>query len=111
MASADQLLVSLQGIDATSFTSEVERVRARDALFEALRRVQSPWDIAWDHNWVGGSTNAAIKTLIDAGIFKKWAEAGWEPITCAQLAELTGAESELIRTLLAFLFNYVRRVK
>lgn len=96
MASADQLLASLQGIDANSFANEAERIRARDAMFEALRRIQSPWDIAWDHNWVSGAINAAIKTLIDAGVFEKWAEAGVDPITCTKLAELTGADALLI---------------
>lgn len=98
MASADQLIANLQGVDAKSFANEAERIRARDALFEALRRIQSPWDIAWDHVWVSGAINAAIKTLIDAGVFKKWAEAGGEPITSAKLAELTGADILLIRT-------------
>lgn len=97
MATADQLIASLQDLDASSFANEAERVRARDAVFEALRRIQSPWDIAWDHNWVSGAINAAIKTLIDAGVFKKWAETGGEPITCAKLAELTGADVLLIR--------------
>jgi hypothetical protein len=50
MTSADQLIVSLEGINANSFANEAERIRARDAVFEALRRIQSPWDIAWDHN-------------------------------------------------------------
>lgn len=96
MASADQLISNLQGIEAGSFASEAERVRAKDALIEALRKVQTPWDIAWDHNWVNGATNAAIKTLIDAGVFVKWAEAGGEPITTAKLAELTGADAQLL---------------
>jgi len=97
MASADQLIASLEGISAGSFANEAERIRARDAVFEALRRIQSPWDIAWDHNWVSGAINASIKTLIDAGVFTKWAEAGGEPITCTKLAELTGADELLIR--------------
>lgn len=100
MASADELVANLQGIEANSFTTEADRIRARDALFEALRKVQSPWDIAWDHNWVNPAVNAAIKSLIDAGVFKKWAEAGGEPLTSAQLAELTGADVLLIRRLL-----------
>ncbi|KAK4096527.1 S-adenosyl-L-methionine-dependent methyltransferase [Parathielavia hyrcaniae] len=100
MSSADQLIASLQGIDANSFANEAERVRARDAVFEALRRIQSPWDIAWDHNWVSGAINASIKTLIDAGVFQKWAEAGGEAITCAKLAELTGADALLIRRMM-----------
>ncbi|KAL2130631.1 hypothetical protein VTI74DRAFT_6132 [Chaetomium olivicolor] len=100
MATADQLIANLQGIDANSFANEAERIRARDAVFKALRRIQSPWDLAWDHNWVNGAINAAIKTLIDAGVFKKWAEAGGEPITPAKLAELTGAEELLIRRMM-----------
>lgn len=96
MASADQLIASLEGIDAGSFASEAERIRARDAVFEALRRIQSPWDIAWDHVWVSGAINAAVKTLIDAGVFRKWADAGGKPVTCSELATLTGADELLI---------------
>jgi hypothetical protein len=96
MATADQLIANLQGVEAGTFANEAERIRARDALLDALKKVQSPWDIAWDHNWVNGATNAAIKTLIDAGVFAKWAETGGEPITCAKLAELTGADELLI---------------
>jgi len=98
MASADQLIENLKGIESTSFANNAERIRARYALLDALRQVQLPWDLAWDHNWVNPATNASIKTLIDAGVFMKWAEAGGEPITCTRLAELTGADELLIRT-------------
>lgn len=109
MASADQLLATLEGIDGGSFANEAERVRARDGLFEALRRVQSPWDIVWDQIWVNSATVACAKTLIDAGVFEKWAECGNAPKTCAELAELTGADELLISNfisaiILPFLF-------
>ncbi|KAL1842331.1 hypothetical protein VTJ49DRAFT_5499 [Mycothermus thermophilus] len=100
MASADQLIANLEGISASSFANEAERIRARDAVFEALRRIQSPWDIAWDQVWVSGAINACVSTLIEAGVFTKWAEAGGEPITCARLAELTGADELLIRRMM-----------
>ncbi|KAI0005241.1 O-methyltransferase-domain-containing protein [Xylariaceae sp. FL0662B] len=100
MASADQLLANLRQIDASSFADEAERVRARDLLFETLRKVQSPWDIAWDHVWVNPATNAAIKTLIDAGVFKKWEEIGGKPTTCDEFAELTGADAVLLRRMM-----------
>ncbi|KAH9906185.1 O-methyltransferase-domain-containing protein [Xylariomycetidae sp. FL2044] len=100
MASVDQLLNTLQTVGSGEFSSEAERIRVRDALTETLRRVQSPWDIAWEHAWVSGSTNAAIKTLIDAGVFVKWAEAGGDPITCTELAKLTGADPVLIRRMM-----------
>lgn len=96
MASADQLIASLEDLNAKSFANEAERVRVRDALFNALRQVQSPWDIAWEHNWVNPATNASIKTLYDAGVFNKLIDGGESPKTCAELAKLTGADGLLI---------------
>lgn len=100
MATADKLIQDLQGVDANAFATQAERVRARDALFAALRRVQSPWDIVWDQNWVNPATNASVKTLIDAGIFSKWFEVGGTPKTSAELAQLVGADVLLIRRMM-----------
>ncbi|KAI1076012.1 O-methyltransferase-domain-containing protein [Whalleya microplaca] len=97
MATADQLLASLDGVSSSSFVNETERTRARDALFEALRRVHH---ITWDQNWVNLATSAVIRTLIDAGVFGKWAENGGGPMTSPQLAELTGVDTLLLRRLL-----------
>ena len=99
MAPADQLIGALEGLDAKSFVNEAERVRAMDALTLALSKVQKPWDIVWQHCWVNPATNACIKTLIDAGVFSKWIETGGGERTCAELAELTGADVVLIRRL------------
>ena len=101
---AEKLVASLEGISAASFDREADRVRVRDALFETLRKVQSPWDIAWEQVWVNGATNAAIKTLIDAGVFTAWAANGPdEPKTCAELAAMTGADEQLLRRLVRLL--------
>lgn len=100
MSSADSLIAALEGVDATSFSSEAERVRAMDAISKALSRVQKPWDTVWQHNWVNPATNACVKTLIDAGVFNKWIESGASSKTCAELAELTGADEVLLSTLL-----------
>ncbi|KAM5346420.1 hypothetical protein ACJ41O_009425 [Fusarium nematophilum] len=97
MASADQLIATLDGLDAASFANEAERVRAMDALALALSRVQKPWDIVWQHNWVNPATNACAKTLIDAGVFNEWAKSGGEEKTCTELAEMVGADEVLIR--------------
>lgn len=96
MASPNQLVSSLESLTPDSFASETERVRVRDALFQALRTVQSPWDIAWEQNWVSGATNASIKTLVDAGIFAKWIEIGGKPAKAGHLAELVNADEVLI---------------
>lgn len=98
MTSADHLLKALDGIDANSFINEAERVRAMDALTLALSKIHKPWDTVWQHCWVNPATNACVKTLIDAGVFSKWIESGGGEKTCAELAELTGADVVLIRT-------------
>lgn len=96
MVCADQLVASLQGLDVGSLKDDVQRVRLRDALFRALREVQSPWDIAWDQNWVQPATHASVKTLIDAGIFAKWADQGSKPAKAGDLAKHVGADELLI---------------
>ena len=97
MASADNLIEALQGLDANSFANETERVRALDALALATSKVQKPWDTVWQHCWVNPATNACAKTLIDAGVFNKWLEVGGQAKTCAELAEMTNTDPVLIR--------------
>lgn len=100
MSSTDELLATLEGVETGSFTNETERVLVRDALHKALRKTQSPWDLAWEHSWVYSAVSASINTLVQAGVFTKWAEAGFEPITSAELAGLTGADVVLLRRML-----------
>ncbi|KAJ4253408.1 hypothetical protein NW762_010566 [Fusarium torreyae] len=100
MASADQLIETLQALDAGSFANEAERVRAQDALALALSKVQRPWDTVWQHCWVNPATVACVKTLSDAGVFVKWVEAGGKEKTCAELAELTNTDPVLIRRMI-----------
>lgn len=109
MATADKLVRDLAGIgDAASFADETERVRARDALLEALRKVQSPWDIVWDHNWVQAATYSCIKTFVDAGVFDRWAAAGGGARTSAELAELSGVEEQVVRMYISLiLYNFL----
>lgn len=97
MASADQLIGTLEALDANSFANEAERVQATDALALALSRTRKPWDTVWQHCWVNPATNACVKTLIDAGVFSRWIETGGGEKTCAELAELTGADVVLVR--------------
>lgn len=97
--SADKILETLKDIQATSFDNEADRVRVRDALFDTLRKVQSPWDIAWEHNWVNGATNASIKALIEADVLPKLVDNDSSPKTSEELAKLTGADPVLLRML------------
>ncbi|KAI1777153.1 S-adenosyl-L-methionine-dependent methyltransferase [Hypoxylon cercidicola] len=103
MTALDRLSAALRDIDCDSFASKEERLKAEDLLRSALHKVQSPWDITWAHNWVHPTTHAAIKTLIDAGVFKKWAEHGSQPATSSKLAELTNTDPALIARLVRHL--------
>lgn len=100
MSSTDELVTALEGIETGSFTNEPERIRVRDALYKALRKTQSPWDVAWEHSWVYSAVSACINTLIELGVFTKWAAADHKPITSTELAELTGADVLLLRRML-----------
>ncbi|KAI1308336.1 S-adenosyl-L-methionine-dependent methyltransferase [Xylaria venustula] len=103
MRSVDEAISKLEDIGAASFNSESERRRLSDALLSTIRRVQSPWDISFAHGWIGVTTNAAVKSLIDAGLFTKWAEHGSKPLSTADLAELTGTDAVLLARLLGHL--------
>ncbi|KAK6952335.1 hypothetical protein Daesc_006870 [Daldinia eschscholtzii] len=96
MAILGRLSATLQGIDSNSFADEDERIYAENLLFNALSRIQSPWDIAWNHNWVNASIHGAAKSLIDAGLFKKWVEHGSKPESSESLAKMADADPVLI---------------
>jgi hypothetical protein len=97
MAYFDKLITHLDKIDLNELASDAQRARVRDALFKALRTVQSPWDVVWEHNWVHGVTHACAKTFIDLGLFEKWMQCNNKTKTSAELAALVGAEESLIR--------------
>ncbi|KAI2473810.1 S-adenosyl-L-methionine-dependent methyltransferase [Annulohypoxylon bovei var. microspora] len=97
MSALDRLSAALREVDFDSFANEDDRSQAENLILDVLQRVRRPWDIAWNHNWVNPCTNAATKTLIDAGVFKKWVEDGSKPQTSAGLARLTDTDPKLIR--------------
>ncbi|KAI3336052.1 S-adenosyl-L-methionine-dependent methyltransferase [Ustulina deusta] len=99
MSSVDQIISNLRAIDTHSLVSDDDRLLLKE-LRGTLRRIQSPWDVAWDQAWVHGNTMAAIKTLIDASVFVRWAEAGNKPMTTSEIAYLTGADPLLLKRLL-----------
>ncbi|KAI0176536.1 S-adenosyl-L-methionine-dependent methyltransferase [Hypoxylon sp. FL1284] len=103
MAALDRLSDALRNVKPESFASKEERLRAEDLLLDALARIRSPWDITWDHSWVQSATHGAAKTLIDAGLFNKWAENGSKPATSKELAKLINADPTLIARLVRHL--------
>lgn len=93
--SADRLIETLNSINADTF-APADHQRVKEALLGALRRVQTPFDIAYDHVWTESATTAAVKTLIDVGLWTKWAAAGHKPMTINELASLTSFDPVLL---------------
>lgn len=89
------MIESLRAIGSDALCND-DRLRLLDELRATTRRVQSPWDVAWEQAWVDGCTKAAIKSLIDIGVFTKWAESGNRPMAIAAFGELTGADTTLL---------------
>lgn len=97
MVSQDDVLSLLEKLDAESFTNETDRLRVRDGLQKALRKISKPFEVIQEHvNWYFTEI-AVVKSLIFAGVFEKWAQSGSEKLTCQELAELTGADAMLLR--------------
>lgn len=92
----DKFIQSLESAHPNACADEAERVRVIDALFAALRRFQRPFDVAWNHSWTEPLTHSAVRTLIDANVFKAWEAAGGGTKSSAELAELTGTDPVLI---------------
>jgi hypothetical protein len=103
MVSIDEAISRLGEIGDGASLTEPQRLQLSDALIAALRRVQSPWDIACAHGWIELTTHFAIRSLIDAGVFTKWAEQGNKPLTASEFADLTGADAVLLGRLLRHL--------
>ena len=95
--STDELIKSLEHVDASKFASEGDRARVQQALHAALRRVQTPFDVGMEHAWVYPPMIAAIRTLIDAGLWKKWVAMGGQPTTVETLAKACDMEQTFLR--------------
>lgn len=92
-----ELVAQLDNIDQSTIGSdEADRVTIKDALFAALRRVQSPFDTAFDLCWNNPAVDAATRTLIEVGLFEKWVAKGGQPSSGHDLASMTGVDPELM---------------
>ncbi|KAJ4386459.1 hypothetical protein N0V93_009355 [Gnomoniopsis smithogilvyi] len=112
MGSQEDILSMLEKLNADTFIDETERLRVRDGLQKALRKISKPFEVSQEHvNWYFTEI-AVVRALIFAGVFQKWAQNSSEKLTVQELAELTGADVVLLRRLLraaasVHLFNEV----
>ena len=50
------------------------------------------------HSQAQPALTANVKTLIEAGLWSKWVEAGGNPSTVSELADLSGIDAALLGT-------------
>lgn len=97
---ADAIAASLESIDIRSFEDPAHRVKLKNAALALASRLQTPWETTYDCVGSRPALNAALKTCIDAGLFRKWVQTNKGPRTATELARMTNTDPVLLRRLL-----------
>ncbi|GKT60557.1 sterigmatocystin 8-O-methyltransferase [Colletotrichum tofieldiae] len=85
-----EYLCAVKDVTASSFMSEKDRVEALQATYEAIARLESPWDTYVRLQMNMSGVAAGLKIIKDLRLMAKWHEKGCVPMTSSQLAELVG---------------------
>lgn len=72
--SVKDLIASLDGIPSN--INDAERMELTDVLRRNLHRLQTPFERAWEMTLAHPHVYAAIKTMLDLGIWEAWRLAG-----------------------------------
>ncbi|KAK6216542.1 hypothetical protein QIS74_06656 [Colletotrichum tabaci] len=78
-----EYLCTVENVTADTFASDKDRAKALQATYEAIARLESPWETF-------SAVTLGFKIIKDVGLMPKWYEKGNIPMTSAQLAELVG---------------------
>lgn len=85
------LVSTLDAVDPSQFTSEVDRFAAKEAARRLLARIETPFEQTWAIAFENPGVFAGLQLLQDLGIWKRWAEADKEnPGAARTLNELVG---------------------
>jgi hypothetical protein len=96
VSSPSSLITTLSAIDASTFENAADRAQVVDALLAAMRRVQTPWELAFEHGWTQPALATAIKTLVDASFWEKWSANGGHTANVSELSRITGVDAALL---------------
>lgn len=97
--SSEEIIESIDKIDASSFKDDNERARAEKAAARLLARLETPFRTTWRRVWEEPAVTAATKTCGDLQLFEKWIESGGKPKTAKELADMTGCDVNLLSVL------------
>lgn len=96
MSSVEEVVKLIDGLDKASCGNKTERVMLQLALARANRRLQSPWDVAYEHCWEAPATAGSLDTLTEVGLWDEWVKAGAKPSTPEELSKLVPMDAVLL---------------
>lgn len=101
--SAKDLIAALDNLGASpGHLTNVERLEVADALRRNYHRLQTPFERVWEMLLARTHTYAAIKTVMDLGLWKAWGAAGGGEKLLDELVEMCdkACAPNLLRTYL-----------
>ncbi|KAK1566271.1 S-adenosyl-L-methionine-dependent methyltransferase [Colletotrichum navitas] len=99
-----EYLRAVKDVTASSFVSEEDRAEALQATYEAVFRLESPWETYTRLYLNIPAVMAGLKVIKDLDLMNKWHEKGNIPMTSVELAELVGGcDSQLLHRFLRLL--------
>ncbi|CAN8097784.1 unnamed protein product [Discula destructiva] len=100
-----ELIAALDSVGNSPELSNAERLEVTDALRRNLNRLQMPFERAWHFTLANSLTYAAVKTVMDLGLFKAWAAAGGGEHVLDELAKMCNrsCSPNLLRRILRLL--------
>ncbi|EPE27465.1 S-adenosyl-L-methionine-dependent methyltransferase [Glarea lozoyensis ATCC 20868] len=97
------LLKTLRGINAESFSNDADRAKAVVEVYSLLARLETPWESIARLCMGQPALGAALKIGKDLQLYEKWHERGDEAMTSEQLAKIVPCDHALLSRLLRHL--------
>ncbi|OBR03148.1 O-methyltransferase [Colletotrichum higginsianum IMI 349063] len=100
----DNIIQTLNGINADSFENDGQRIEAVTAAYALVARLETPWDFVLRLVMGQPALGAALKVAMDLQLFHEWHTAGDGEKTLAQIQELVPKiETKLLSRILRHL--------
>ncbi len=95
MSNLTELVATLDGIEAGDFNNDVDRLRLIETVKKLLGRVETGEERMYDITFTQPVVFAALETLLDLGLWKKWTEVGGVSRSVHELCELCAQKCDL----------------
>lgn len=101
-----RLIEKLDATNVTSFKTDAERIRAKDAAAALLNRLENPTEAVVRQFLISPAVLSSWKVCIDLQLFTKWHGAGPPSIKSTQeLANLTASDAALLSTIIILIIE------